>query len=65
MWIVYILLGSWLIAISRDDVYFVRRGRSLERYLSKGGPKIQEAIQGRIVYWNTSTDILSELVEII
>lgn len=50
---------------ARDDIYFVRRGRSLERYLSKGGPKIQEAIQGRIVYWNTPTDILSELVKII
>ncbi|KAG0026868.1 hypothetical protein BGZ81_006043 [Podila clonocystis] len=51
--------------LQKDDIYFVRRGRSLEKFLSKGGPKIQEAIQGRIVYWNSPTDIFNELADII
>ncbi|KAF9384220.1 hypothetical protein CPB97_005848 [Podila verticillata] len=51
--------------LKKNDIYFVRRGRSLERYLSKGGHKIQEAIQGRIVFWDTPSDILDELHSVI
>ncbi|KAF9423457.1 hypothetical protein BGZ94_008281 [Podila epigama] len=47
--------------LQMNDIYFVRTGRSLERYLAKGGPTLQNAIQGRIVYWTRPLDILKEL----
>ncbi|KAF9926790.1 hypothetical protein FBU30_003701 [Linnemannia zychae] len=44
------------------DIYFVRKGRSLEKYLqSPGTPQIQEAIHARIVYWDKAGEILTEL----
>ncbi|KAI1317907.1 hypothetical protein EDD11_007569 [Mortierella claussenii] len=45
---------------SGQDLYFVRRGRSLERLLTKYiGAK--EAIRARIVYWDSAGDILGTL----
>lgn len=47
---------------SLQDIYFVRKGRSLEKYLNKtDAPGIREAIYARIVYWDKADEILSEL----
>ncbi|KAG0278187.1 hypothetical protein BGZ95_004500 [Linnemannia exigua] len=47
---------------SSEDIYFVRKGRSLEKYLNKAeSPEIQKAILSRIVYWDRAGEILSEL----
>ncbi|KAF9137067.1 hypothetical protein BGX30_010592 [Mortierella sp. GBA39] len=47
---------------SLQDIYFVRKGRSLEKYLNKSdAPGIREAIYARIVYWDKADEILSEL----
>ncbi|KAF9347225.1 hypothetical protein BGX34_003305 [Mortierella sp. NVP85] len=42
---------------SNNDTFFVRRGRSLEAYLTKG----EAAIRGKVVYWEQAGDILKEL----
>ncbi|KAF9289378.1 hypothetical protein BGZ68_009492 [Mortierella alpina] len=47
-----------------QDVYFVRKGRSLEAYLKKGAPGIREAIRARIVLWTRAADILTVVQEI-
>ncbi|KAF9104921.1 hypothetical protein BGX29_000978 [Mortierella sp. GBA35] len=45
-----------------DDIYFVRRGRSLEKYLNlSDAPQVREAIHARIVYWDKAGEILAEL----
>ncbi|KAF9127486.1 hypothetical protein BGW39_005820 [Mortierella sp. 14UC] len=47
---------------STEDIYFVRKGRSLEKYLNKtDAPDIRMAIHSRIVYWDKAGEILSEL----
>ncbi|KAG0324943.1 hypothetical protein BGZ99_001245 [Dissophora globulifera] len=43
------------------DVYFVRRGRSLEKYLARGDPAINGALKAQIVLWDKAGDILHEL----
>ncbi|KAF9963298.1 hypothetical protein BGZ65_004616 [Modicella reniformis] len=43
------------------DILFVRRGRSLEAYLTRDDPAIQEVLKARIVYWKRAGDILEEL----
>ncbi|KAF9192320.1 hypothetical protein BGZ50_008684 [Haplosporangium sp. Z 11] len=44
------------------DIYFVRRGRSLEAYLTnKNKIGVMEALKARIVYWNAASDVLQEL----
>ncbi|KAF9578796.1 hypothetical protein BGW38_005239, partial [Lunasporangiospora selenospora] len=47
-----------------DDLYFVRRGRSLERYFETG-PGVPNAIRGKIVYWERPSEILRELQQVI
>lgn len=47
-----------------QDIYFVRKGRSLETYLEKGAPGIREAIKARIVLWTRAADILTAIQEI-
>ncbi|KAF9556934.1 hypothetical protein EC968_007874 [Mortierella alpina] len=49
---------------SSQDIYFVRKGRSLEAYLEKGAPGIREAIKARIVLWTRAADILKVAQEI-
>ncbi|KAF9152363.1 hypothetical protein BG015_005356 [Linnemannia schmuckeri] len=47
---------------SPQDIYFVRKGRSLEKYLNMAdAPEIRRAIRARIVYWDKAGEILSEL----
>ncbi|KAF9107477.1 RNA polymerase II mediator complex subunit [Mortierella sp. AM989] len=48
---------------SHQDIYFVRRGRSLEKYLTKEGqdPAVLQAIKARTVYWEQAVDILKDL----
>ncbi|KAG0049370.1 hypothetical protein BGZ83_005856 [Gryganskiella cystojenkinii] len=43
-----------------DDLYFVRRGRTLEKYLEKNS-NARDAIQARIVYWSAAGEILRTL----
>ncbi|KAF9351681.1 hypothetical protein BGX26_010360 [Mortierella sp. AD094] len=47
----------------QQDIFFVRRGRSLEKYLTKEGqdPAVLEAIKARTVFWERAGDILKEL----
>jgi hypothetical protein len=47
---------------SAQDIYFVRKGRSLEKYLqTTDALGIREAIRARIVFWDKAGEILSEL----
>ncbi|OAQ29304.1 hypothetical protein K457DRAFT_32451 [Linnemannia elongata AG-77] len=51
---------------SLQDIYFVRKGRSLEKYLNKtDAPGIREAIYARVVYWDKADEILSELQSVL
>ncbi|KAF9984742.1 hypothetical protein BGZ75_003704 [Mortierella antarctica] len=49
---------------SSQDIYFVRKGRSLEAYLEKGAPGIREAIKARTVLWTRAAEILKVVQEI-
>ncbi|KAF9995716.1 hypothetical protein BGZ80_007443, partial [Entomortierella chlamydospora] len=48
---------------SSQDIFFVRRGRSLEKYLTKEGQDsaVRGAIKARTVFWERAGDILKEL----
>ncbi|KAF8928478.1 phosphatase phospho-type [Dissophora ornata] len=43
------------------DMYFVRRGRSLEKYLANSDPTIQGSLKAMIMLWEQAGDILNEL----
>ncbi|KAF9968847.1 hypothetical protein BGZ70_003585 [Mortierella alpina] len=49
---------------SSQDIYFVRKGRSLEAYLEKSAPNIRDAIKARIILWTRAADILKVVQEI-
>ncbi|KAG0198369.1 hypothetical protein BGX28_008203 [Mortierella sp. GBA30] len=46
---------------NNNDIYFVRKGRSLEAYLTRGAPEIRQAIKARTVLWTAASEILKEL----
>ncbi|GJJ78795.1 hypothetical protein EMPS_11154 [Entomortierella parvispora] len=43
-----------------EDLYFVRKGRSLEKYLEKNSAA-KDALPSRIVYWSSASDILKTI----
>ena len=45
---------------SSEDLYFVRKGRSLEKYLGKNSAA-RDALPARIVYWSSASDILKTI----